>query len=258
MKPPINQALVNQSSDSVPSSWPLRSFLMSWWFTAYIIVLSYTCNLIAFLTIPAYPVKLESVQQLADSHHRVCMMSYGNNTMVAFVDSQTQALSDIAKKMDLVPFIETEPYSNTLECLKHVMAGTHAMLEGESYLANMVQDAGHGDDTYFLKEKIYEGAQTFFFRKNTPWKYKFDDGIARLVKSGCTTKWLDDIVRDLQGSRNEKTSDGQVALKIEHLQGTFFVLALGWGVALGTFLMERRVAGRRTHKDLVQCLSPTR
>lgn len=64
------QALLNQSNSSVPASWPLRLFLASWWVTAYVIVMSYTCNLIAFLTIPASPVKLESVQQLANSHHR--------------------------------------------------------------------------------------------------------------------------------------------------------------------------------------------
>ncbi|XP_069995009.1 uncharacterized protein [Penaeus vannamei] len=64
------QALLNQSNSSVPASWPLRLFLASWWVTAYVIVMSYTCNLIAFLTIPASPVKLESVQQLANSDHR--------------------------------------------------------------------------------------------------------------------------------------------------------------------------------------------
>ncbi|XP_063608957.1 glutamate receptor ionotropic, kainate 1-like [Penaeus indicus] len=221
---------------------------MSWWFTAYVIVISYTCNLIAFLTIPKYPVKLQTAQDLADSYHRVCMLNYGNQTVEALILSHNPALTTIAKKMDMVPLIPTLPYTNSLECLELVAAGTHAMLEADSYIANIVQDAGYADRTYFLKERIHEGPTPFYFRKNTPWKYKFDEGMSRLISSGCIGKWKEDIDQALKRTRYEKKPEGQQALKVEHLQGTFLVLALGLGVALVTFMVERHLGRRESNQ----------
>lgn len=132
------------------------------------------------------------------------MMNYGNDTGEFFAQSPNPALSTIAKKMDLLPLIRTLPYSNTLACLKLVATGTHAMLDGESYLTSVVQDSGYGDRMYFLKERINEGAIHFYFRKNTPWKHKFDEGMSGLLNSGFIGKWMDEINQMLKGKLYEK------------------------------------------------------
>lgn len=47
-----------------------RVWLCWWWLAAIIISTAYTGKLIAFLTVPAYSKRPETVQELADSHLR--------------------------------------------------------------------------------------------------------------------------------------------------------------------------------------------
>lgn len=62
--------MVMQSVDRVPASWVSRSFLGLWWFSMLVLDISYTCNLIAVLTVPAYPARIHTVEQLADSDYK--------------------------------------------------------------------------------------------------------------------------------------------------------------------------------------------
>lgn len=137
---------------------------------------------------------------------RVCMLQYGSYLPDALAASTHQSLSALGKKMDFVPLKLTAPYYNAIECLDRAVTGTHAMIETESYLRIMVESEGQGDKTYFLKDDIYEGAVAFFFRKNTPWKYKFDEGILSLLESGFIKKWFNDINRQLRGKRRTKVN----------------------------------------------------
>lgn len=139
-------------------------------------------------------------------YFRVCMLDYGSYLPDALATSTHQALSALGKKMDLVPQNRAMPYHNALECLDLALAGTHAMVEAESYLRNIVESEGRGDKMYFLEERIFEGAVSFFFGKSTPWKYKFDEGIYSLLESGFIGKWYRDITMELRGPRRPKVS----------------------------------------------------
>lgn len=45
-------------------------------------------------------------------------------------------------------------------------------------------------NTYLLREQLYPGHLCWYFQKNTPWKYKFDEGIQRLVEAGLIVYWI--------------------------------------------------------------------
>lgn len=62
--------MVMQSMERLPASWVSKSFLGLWWFVMLVLDISYTCNLIAVLTVPAYPARIHTFQQLADSKLR--------------------------------------------------------------------------------------------------------------------------------------------------------------------------------------------
>lgn len=47
-----------------------RGWLAAWWLSCIIITTAYTTNLIAFLTVPVYPSRLETVAELALSPYR--------------------------------------------------------------------------------------------------------------------------------------------------------------------------------------------
>ncbi|KAK8395435.1 hypothetical protein O3P69_006231 [Scylla paramamosain] len=59
--------LVNHALPHLPKAQGKRIFVVSWWLGCFILTTAYTANLIAFITIPAYPERLQTVEQLAQS-----------------------------------------------------------------------------------------------------------------------------------------------------------------------------------------------
>lgn len=72
--PSYQQGLTTQSLATVPGSWLIRGFLGLWWFMCWILDISYTCNLIAVLTVPVYPTRIETVDSLAFSDLRQVLL----------------------------------------------------------------------------------------------------------------------------------------------------------------------------------------
>lgn len=62
--------MVMQSVSRVPASWVSRSFLSLWWFAMLVLDISYTCNLIAVLTVPSYPARIHTFDKLAASPYK--------------------------------------------------------------------------------------------------------------------------------------------------------------------------------------------
>lgn len=65
----LSQGMVMQSMGNLPASWVSKSFLGLWWFVMLVLDISYTCNLIAVLTVPAYPERIHTLEGLADTEH---------------------------------------------------------------------------------------------------------------------------------------------------------------------------------------------
>ncbi|XP_070001310.1 glutamate receptor ionotropic, kainate glr-3 [Penaeus vannamei] len=234
------QSLMNQSIQKIPAPWPLRAFVAVWWITAYIIVISYTCNLIAVLTVPVYPKRIHTIKELADSDYRICMLDYGEFVPEALATSSDATLFALGSKLDLSPVVETQYYGEE-GCVEMVLDGDHAHVETYSFVKLLYSEMGHGDEVYFVKEQIYEANLAFFFRKNTPWKYKFDQGIRRLVEAGLVHKWYDDIMDGLRRKHSKEYSQSESAekpLTLAHLQGPFLIYAVGQLLSAFIFLFE--------------------
>nr|XP_045604091.1 glutamate receptor ionotropic, delta-1-like [Procambarus clarkii] len=249
----IFQCLMSQMAARAPREWSLRVFLAGWWLTSYILVLSYTCNLIAVLTVPVFPSKIRTIQDLAHSSYRCCMLDYGEFVAEALVRSTHPALAALGAKLDMVPSQETE-FAGEEGCVKLVLRGAHAHLESSSYLKLLYDITGHSDEVYFVKEQIYEANLAVFFRKNTPWKYKFDWGIQSLVEAGLVQKWYDDVVDQLKRThikaRKLWYAGGESPskpLSLAHLQGPFLCYLVGSVAGLGMFLLEHVRHTRFTH-----------
>lgn len=51
-------------------------------------------------------------------------------------------------------------------------------------------------DWYVLRERLFTIGRALFFRKNTPWKAKFDRVIKSLVQTGIVEHWVKVRLRD--------------------------------------------------------------
>ncbi|KAK3868009.1 hypothetical protein Pcinc_026555 [Petrolisthes cinctipes] len=238
----IVQGVMNQpQTGAPPASWSLRVFLAFWWLTAYILCISYTSNLIAVLTIPIFPARIDTLEQLARSPFRLCMLDYGEFVPEALATSSDKVLRTLGGKMDFVPVTE-EGYYGQEDCAELVLEGKNAHIETLAYLQITYADMELTDRVYFMREQIYEGNLAFFYRKHTPWRHLFDEGMRRLIEAGFVPKWQRDIMLGFshtlgQPSSGQKDSNPR-SLSLGHLQGAFLVLLLGLSTSFVAFVTE--------------------
>lgn len=60
------QSLLNQSVNQEPRVWVSRGLLGMWLLATLVLRVSYTSNLMAFLTVPAFQPPITKLEQLAD------------------------------------------------------------------------------------------------------------------------------------------------------------------------------------------------
>ncbi|KAK8388725.1 hypothetical protein O3P69_020610 [Scylla paramamosain] len=66
----VMRPVLSHSLPRLPETNNQRVFIATWWLVCFIITIAYTANLIAFLTIPLYPKKLQTLKELAESNYR--------------------------------------------------------------------------------------------------------------------------------------------------------------------------------------------
>ncbi|XP_068214133.1 ionotropic receptor 21a-like [Palaemon carinicauda] len=239
----IAQSLLSHPIPKHPSDWRQRWFLCLWDLMAWLLNLCYTCNLIAFLTVPLYPTVIQTAQELADSGFRLCMLDYGEFVDEALYESTHPVLSALGDKLDMVPMRSDLEHWGQEGCIERVLANTHAQLETYYFVNILYHGMGHGPKVYPLKEQIYVGNLAFLFRKNTPWKGKFNNGMRRLIESGLVAKFYKDILSKYENRKEKEGLSNLSLLTIAHLQGPFMLLVVG--LAASTLVLLGEVVLRR-------------
>ena len=69
----VLRPMLSHSLPRLPVTHSQRVFVAAWWLTSLTLTTAYTANLIAFLTIPLYPKKLQTVEELAESSYRLVL-----------------------------------------------------------------------------------------------------------------------------------------------------------------------------------------
>ncbi|KAK7068289.1 hypothetical protein SK128_006518 [Halocaridina rubra] len=230
------QSLLDFGWPRLPEAQWLRVFIGWWSISCFIVTTAYTANLIAFLTLPLFPERIQTVEKLAESDFRVSMYDYGEFVPDALLASQDPYYRMIGEKLDL--------YVTDDESMYPFQNGTHAYLETYSYSLIYIFDVYEVRNAYMLREQLYMSHLCWYFQKNTAWKYKFDDAIQHLVEGGFIARWLKiktdeflglDYDKKLRLASEEREN---TALSLSHLQGIFFILVMGWLISTFTFLFE--------------------
>ncbi|KAK7079409.1 hypothetical protein SK128_014473, partial [Halocaridina rubra] len=116
--------------------------------------------------------------------------------------SADQALSTLGRKVDFVDFDDRLKYLGSEYCRDKVLSDSHVHVDGRSFLLFVYKVLGHSSEVYGLREEVYPTHFSWLFRKNTPWKYKFDVGLQRLVEMGLPQKWYLDIMKERMRSNS--------------------------------------------------------
>ncbi|XP_042208155.1 glutamate receptor ionotropic, kainate 5-like isoform X2 [Homarus americanus] len=119
------RAVVKHTLPGLPTAQWQRVLVGVWWVYCFILTTAYTANLIAFLTIPVFPKRIQTLEELAQSDYRVSMHDYGEFVPEALRSSKTPVYRTLGEKMDLVKLYDDAVYLMSNR--------THALLELYSY-----------------------------------------------------------------------------------------------------------------------------
>nr|XP_027215329.1 ionotropic receptor 21a-like [Penaeus vannamei] len=235
--PYLLRAMFNNSIPRLPKAQWQRLFVGTWLLYCFIVSSAFTANLVAFLTIPIFPERIQTVKELAKSDYRwVCMFDYGEFVPGALRSSQDPHYKALGEKLDL--------FSAYGACVKGMRERTHANIESYSYNLILLFVDYKVKNSYMLSEQLYPSYLCWYFQKNTAWKYKFNHGLRRLVESGLVEYWVKIKTEDFLGrgfERRQQLQDTErdiQALSLEHLQGVFFLLAMSWAAGGLVFAAE--------------------
>ncbi|KAG7154184.1 Glutamate receptor-like 56 [Homarus americanus] len=232
------RAVVKHTLPGLPTAQWQRVLVGVWWVYCFILTTAYTANLIAFLTIPVFPKRIQTLEELAQSDYRVSMHDYGEFVPEALRSSKTPVYRTLGEKMDLVKLYDDAVYLMSNR--------THALLELYSYNRIVTKSITKVSNSYMLKDQLYASYFSWLFQKNTPWKYKFDLCIQHLVEAGLVTRWHKETTEDFMGQDYERRErlaakeqlNNKQPLSLQHLQGVFFILLLSWAASIVVFILE--------------------
>ncbi|KAG7169659.1 Glutamate receptor ionotropic, kainate 4-like 7, partial [Homarus americanus] len=235
--PYLLRGVVNHSLPVLPTAQWQRVLVGTWLIYCFILTTAYTANLIAFLTIPVFPERIQTLEELAQSDYRLVMCDYGEFVPGALMTSENKVYKALGDKLDL--FIKYD------EVITYLLSGTHAFIESYSYGKIILYAYYKVTNSYMLKDQLYPGHLCWYFQKNTAWKYKFDQGIKRLVEAGLVSYWFkmksedvlgQDYVRLQQQAGEEQHNERP--LSVEHLQGVFLILLFSQAASVAVFFLE--------------------
>nr|XP_053646462.1 glutamate receptor ionotropic, kainate 5-like [Cherax quadricarinatus] len=141
--------LLNQDISQPTFLSSLRIFRGTWLMLAMILSISYTGNLVAYITVPVKAHRLTSLRELSESSLTPIMADYGNFVPGALRSSEHPTLSALGKKLKLIP---KDAYALGFQ---QVRKGTYALLEGTEFIEYLVIAHHQAATTYFLPEILY-------------------------------------------------------------------------------------------------------
>ncbi|XP_071526969.1 ionotropic receptor 93a-like [Panulirus ornatus] len=230
-----------------------RLLLAVWLVFAFIIGTVYRSNLIAALTLPKYPPRPETLEQMVDVVDMATMPQYGEAWRTFFAASESQVYKRLAKLMVLGP--------GAREGLQMAVQQNVASLNGRRYMANMIAEhftqVDGSTPLYLGQESIFPGPAGWALPHDAPYKPQVDRCLMAIIEAGLYEKWSEESLSEtrrrsqqrmkkylaqqqLLESSGDKTHPGSriTALTFTHMQGPLLLICATLAVAGMTFIGE--------------------
>ncbi|XP_071517380.1 ionotropic receptor 21a-like [Panulirus ornatus] len=239
----LQRGMFGQGVPALPRALWQRMFLAVWYLYCLLVSIYYTSNLVAIFTSPANPQRIHTLQQLADSGYRLAMVDDGASLPSVLRRSRDDVYMRLYTKLDLLPLEE--------EAAASMLAGTHALVHTTAYVITRLTGHYKVFNWYLVKEQFQQSYISWCFPKHTPWKYKFDQDLQRMVGGGLVQHWFKVEMETLKDwKRQQQESLGQptnMFLTLQHLQGIFYILILAWAASVAVRFrtrFEEKLKGR--------------
>ncbi|KAK3874146.1 hypothetical protein Pcinc_020906 [Petrolisthes cinctipes] len=219
-----------------------RIFVLFLWLYTMILTITYSTNLTAFLLVQKPAASMETTRELYESGREMALICQGLTLSIAKSrDPYIKGLMNVYK---------TYKHHKLDEVFDRVLKGKSVFLENEEFLNFHIatQFTHRGvSRVRLMKECLTQYNIIIALQRNSALKRKIDIIISWVHESGlvghenrkalefaATTKKYGSA--DKEKSTNQE--EGVVALSIDHMQGLFILVVLGWFVGALVFIME--------------------
>ncbi|XP_064095621.1 uncharacterized protein LOC135207720 [Macrobrachium nipponense] len=209
--------------------------------------MAYRSALIAHLSVPKKSPTIDTLEQLlqADRYTWGMEETYG----IEWEWFKESTIPTVHKVYEKILALTPE------EHLTRVLKGHHAFLTWKYYikaiiLSKYTDSRGYTPLHMGRTEYINYGGYGWGFRKGAPFRRRIDEVKLRVIESGLIKFWIDDLIfmsskkartNNLNKWNLTKVDEGSselVVLSMLHLQGTFYLSALGFCLASITLILE--------------------
>ncbi|XP_063843915.1 uncharacterized protein LOC135090773 [Scylla paramamosain] len=157
-------------SKKLPHSNSSRSLVAAWLVFVLVVGTVYRGNLTAALTLPKYPPRTETVQQLVDSFSSITMPPFGKEFISFFKQSNSTLYKTLAGKMSIVPDVITG--------LQRAKDTREAHVAGRRYMEQMIARHFTLPDgsarLYVGRESILPGISAWPIPHDASYRYQMD------------------------------------------------------------------------------------
>ncbi|XP_053641790.2 ionotropic receptor 93a-like [Cherax quadricarinatus] len=247
----VGTLLGQGTKKQLPESISGQLLLVTWLVFAFIVSNVYRGNLTAALTLPKYPPRPETLEQLIKVVDKVMMPTYGESFKKFFKQSDSVVYQTLADIMEVVPSAEY--------CLRQAVEKKEGCMDDYRYLQQLIADnftlVDGSTKIYIGRERIMLAPGAWPIPHDAPYKPQLDILMIHINEAGLYEKWINDIIlkaqddsRKRQREEQEKehemaaqstpeTSENQ-ALTLRHMQGPLMIVALGLSLSMIVFMTE--------------------
>ncbi|KAK7080315.1 hypothetical protein SK128_025429 [Halocaridina rubra] len=234
---------------------PVRILILTWLLFAFIVGIVYKSSLTAYLTLPKYPQRPESMEELVEAVDTVWAPYYALPFKDFFMKSSYPVYQKFGKMLVLGP--ETEEL--IARALKNRRS---AAMDIKRYMTHIVADkfteADGTTQLYLGRNGLVPGRASWPVPHDAPFLSNIEWRMQAAVEAGLYENWSSDITersrresmrrkqevlkqtgKSSQTTLSEGEKASQIALTLKHMQGPLFLLIGGWILASLSFIVER-------------------
>ncbi|XP_071527025.1 ionotropic receptor 93a-like [Panulirus ornatus] len=228
----------------LPTTSSSRLLVAAWLVFAFIIGTVYRCNLTAHLTLPKYPPRPETVEELVEVIDRVTRPLYGAAYKEFFMNSDYEVFQKLGELLVIGIGVR--------DGLKQALKYNQAVIEGRRYLEHIIaEEFSQPDgttDLYIGRQHVTPGLAAWIIPHDAPYRLQLNRCIMAVIEAGLYEKWSGDQMAKArqrsmrrqqgQGGEGAESSSTTTALTLRHMQGPLILLFLGLLIGGALFAIE--------------------